>query len=64
MPRASVSSLITHRVLSLCLHLSSLYLYHLIIAVIVIIYGLDCLSIRLLAYVHVPHIYCLTLSLN
>ena len=61
-PRASVSSSITYRVLSLCLHLSFLYLYHLI--TVVIVYGLDCLSIRLLAYVHVLHIYCLTLSLN
>ena len=43
--RASVSSLITHRVLSLCLHLSSLNLCHLISAVDVILFGLDCLSI-------------------
>ena len=45
MPRASVSSSITHRVLSLCLHLSSLNLYPLISAVDVILCGLDCLSI-------------------
>ena len=44
-PRASVSSSITHRVLSLCLHLSSLNLCHLISAVDVILFGLDCLSI-------------------
>ena len=45
MPRASVSSLITYRVLSLCLHLFSLNLFHLISAVNVILFGLDCLSI-------------------
>ena len=39
-PRASVSSSITHRVLSLCLHLSSLNLCHLISAVNVILFGL------------------------
>ena len=44
-PRASVSSSITHRVLSLCLHLSSLNLCHLISAADVILFGLDCLSI-------------------
>ena len=45
MSRASVSSSITHRVLSLCLHLSSLNLCHLIFAVDVILFGLDYLSI-------------------
>ena len=45
MSRAEVSTLITHRVLSLCLHLSSLNLFHLISAVNVILFGLDCLSI-------------------
>ena len=30
----------------------------------VILIGLDCLSILFLAYVHIPHINCLTLSLN
>ena len=44
-PRALVSSLITHRVLSLCLHLSSLNLFHLISVVDVILFDLDCLSI-------------------
>ena len=44
-PRASVSSSITHRVLFLCLHLSSLNLCHLISAVDVILFDLDCLSI-------------------
>ena len=45
MPKASISSSITHCVLSLCLHLSSLNLCHLIYAVDVILFGLDCLSI-------------------
>ena len=45
MPRVSVSSSITHRVLSLCLHLSSLNLFRLISAVDVILIGLDFLSI-------------------
>ena len=52
---ASVSFSITHRVLSLCLHLSSLNLCHLIYAVDVILFGLDCLSILFIAYVHFPH---------
>ena len=43
--KASVSSSITHRVLSMCLHLSSLNLCHLISAVDVFLFGLDCLSI-------------------
>ena len=45
MLRASVSSSIIHRVLSLCLQLSSLNLCHLISAVDVILFGLDCISI-------------------
>ena len=56
MPRASVSSSVTHRVLSLCLHLSSLNLCHLISIVDVILFGLDCLSILCLACVHILHI--------
>ena len=47
MPRASISSSITHRVLSSCLHLSSLNLCHLISAVNVMLIGLDCISIQL-----------------
>ena len=43
--RASVSSSITHRVLSLCLYLSSFNLCHLMSAVNVILFGLDCLPI-------------------
>ena len=45
MPMASVSSSITHRVLSLCLYFFSLNLCHLISVVDVILFGLDCLSI-------------------
>ena len=44
MPTASVFSLITYRVLSLCLHLSSLNLCHLIFAVDVILFGIDCVT--------------------
>ena len=40
MLRASVSSSITHRLLSLCLHLSSLNLCHLISTANVILFGL------------------------
>ena len=50
--------------LSLCLHLSSLNLCHLISVVVVILFGLDCFINSGLAYVHVPHIYCLIISLN
>ena len=63
-PRASVSSSITYRVLSLYLHLSSLNLCHLISDVDVILFGLDCLSILLYADVHIPHINFLIISLN
>ena len=45
MSRVSVSSSIKHSVLSMCLHLFSLNLCHLISAVDVILFGLDCLSI-------------------
>ena len=62
-PRALVSSLITHRVLSLCLHLSFLNLCHFISVVDVILFGLDCLLI-LFKLIHVPHFNCLILSLN
>ena len=62
--RASVSSLLTHRCVVLMLYLSSLNLCHLISAMDVILFGLDCLSILLYAYVHIPHINCLIISLN
>ena len=42
--------------LSLCLHLSSLNFCHLISAVVVILFGLDCFINSDLAYVHVSHI--------
>ena len=45
MSRVSISSSITHRVLSLCLHLFFLNLCHLIFVMDVILFGLDCLSI-------------------
>ena len=45
MPRALVSSSITYRVLSLCLHLSSFNFCYLISVVDVILFGIDCLSI-------------------
>ena len=45
MPKALVFSSITRRVLSLCLHLSSINLCQLISAVDMILFGLDCLSI-------------------
>ena len=64
MLKVSVFSSITHRVLSLCLHLSSLNLFHLISIVDVILFGCDCLSILLYAYVHIPHINYLIISLN
>ena len=51
MPRASVSSSITHRVLSLCLHLSSLTLFPLIAAVFVINYDLECFANLSIAYI-------------
>ena len=43
--------------LSLCLHLSSLNLCHLISAVVVILFGLDRFINLVLVYVHVPHIF-------
>ena len=43
--RVSIFSSITHRVLSLCLHLSSLNFWHLISAMDVILFSVDCLSI-------------------
>ena len=64
MLRTSISSSITHPVLSLCLHLSSLNLCHLIFAVVVILFGLDCFINSFLAYFHIPHIHCLIISLN
>ena len=53
MSRASVFSLITHHVLSLYLHLSSLNLCRFISTVNMILFGLRLLSILLYAYVHI-----------
>ena len=64
MPRVSVSSSITHRMLSLYLHLSSLNLCLLFSVVDVILIGLDCLPILFIACVHFPHTLCLIYSLN
>ena len=44
--------------LSLCLHLSSFNLCHLIFAVDVILFGLDYVINSVLAYLHFPHIHC------
>ena len=60
MPKASVSSSITHHVLSLCLRLSSLYLCLLFSAVDVILIGLDYLPILFIACVHFPNTSCLS----
>ena len=49
--------------LSLCLHFSSLNIYHLIFAVDVILWFRLFIN-SVLAYVHVLHIYCLIISLN
>ena len=49
--------------LSLGLHLSFPSLYLLITAVIVINYGLECVTCLRLAYIHILHIYCLFISL-
>ena len=58
--KASVSSSITHRMLSLCLHLSSFNLCLLFSVVDVILIGLDCLPILFIAFVHFPHTSCLS----
>ena len=58
--KASVSSSITHRMLSLCLHLSSFNLCLLFSVVDVILIGLDSLPILFIACVHFPHTYCLS----
>ena len=58
--RASVSSSIAYRMLSLCLHLSSFNLCLLFSVVDVILIGLDSLPILFIACVHFPHTYCLS----
>ena len=49
--------------LSLCLHLFSPNLYLLITTVVVINFGLDCFTNYVLAYIHIPHIHCLIISM-
>ena len=49
--------------LSLCLHLSSLNLYLLITAMVVINFGLDCFTNSVLAYFHISYIHCLIIGL-
>ena len=48
--------------LSLCLHLSSFNLCHLISVVVVILFGLDCFINSVLVYFHIPHVHCLIIS--
>ena len=60
MLKASVSSSITYRVLSLCLHLSFLNLFLLFFVVDVILISLDCLPILFIACIHFLHTYCLS----
>ena len=63
-PRALVSFSITHHCVVLLFTSLFPYLCLLFSAVNVILFGLDCLSILLYAYVHIPHINCLIISLN
>ena len=55
MPRASVSSSITHRCVVLVLASLFPYIYLLFSTMDVILIGLDCLSILFIACVHFPH---------
>ena len=57
---ASVSSLITHRCVVLVFASLFPYLCLLFSTVVVILIGLDCLSILFIAYVHFPHTLCLS----
>ena len=58
--KASVSSSITHHVLSLCLHLPSLLSLPFIICCGCILIGLDRLPIMFITFVHFPHTSCLS----
>ena len=60
MPRASVSSSITHRCVVLVFASLFPYLCFLFSTVDVILIGLDCLSILFIACVHFPHTLCLS----
>ena len=64
MPRASVSSSITHRCAVLMFASLFYYLCLLFSVVDVILIGLDCLSILFIACVYFPHTLCLSYSLN
>ena len=64
MPRASVSSLITHRCVVLVFASLFPYLCLLFSIVDVILVGLDCLSIMFIAFVHFPYTLYLSYSLN
>ena len=57
---ASVFSLITHRCVVLVFTSLFPYLCLLFSTVVVILIGLDCLSILFIAYVHFPHTLCLS----
>ena len=58
MPKALVSSSITHHCVVLVFASLFLYLCLLFSAVDVILIGLDCLSILFIACVHFPHTLC------
>ena len=60
MPRASVSSSITHRFVILVFVSLFPYLCLLFSAVDVILIGLDCLSILFITCIHFPHTLCLS----
>ena len=60
MSRASVSSSITHRCVVLVFASLFHYLCLLFSAVVVILIGLDCLSIMFIACVHFPNTLCLS----
>ena len=64
MPSTSVSSSIAHRCVVFVFASIFLNLCHLISDVVVILFGLDCFINSVLAYVHIPHIHCLIISLN
>ena len=59
-PRASVSSSITHRCVVLVFASLFPYLCLLFSTVVVILIGLDCLSILFITCVHFPHTLCLS----
>ena len=60
MPRASVSSSITHHCVALVFASLFPYLCFLFSAMDVILIGLDCLSVLFIACVHFSHTLCLS----